>query len=121
MTDYLLSHQLLPEALGRGELVAGLALLPWILLWWLSEELLVKPFVPSAGTGFSSTCLFPRGAPGPPLCTALEPSLPEPLGNTWFWPGASGLQALPPLPYPSPTGHMEATEEPGGDFLRAAG
>lgn len=97
MTDYLLSHQLLPEALGRGELVAGLAWLPLILLWELSEWLPVKPSAPSAGTGLSSICLFPGGAHrSTSACTALEPFLPESFRNTSFWPEASRLQSRRP-------------------------
>lgn len=63
MTDYLLSHQLLPEALGRGELVA---------LRPAAEEALC----PSAGTGFFIS-LFHRGATSPPLCAQPQSLCPQ--------------------------------------------
>lgn len=81
VTDYLLSHQLLPEALGRGELVAVLAVLPWILLWWLLEWLLVRSRDPSSGTGFFHYLSFPQRGLRVHLCVhspgAFSPRITE--------------------------------------------
>lgn len=90
MTDYLLSHQLLPEALGRGELVAGLVRPPWILFWWLAEWLLVKPFDLSASAVSLGHFSFPQRGLHVHLCVhslgAFSPSQSEtrPLGQGPF-------------------------------------
>lgn len=104
--------------------MAGLAVLPRILLWWLSSRLLVKPFAPRSsrpGSGpwglvSNSIYLSPRRACRESffVCTALRLffqnfSGMHPLGQG---PLASRLPLQPP---------KEVTEKPSGDFLGAMG
>lgn len=68
VTDDLLSHQLLPEALGRGELVAGLVMLPWILFWWFSRGAAGEAFDLSARAAFLRHLSFPQRSLQAHLC-----------------------------------------------------
>lgn len=115
MTDYLLSHQLLPEALGRGELVAGLVMLPWILLWWLFEWLLVRSCDPSAGTGSLCNLSFPQRGLQVHLCVHSPGAFsPRIILRNVLLGRAFSLQSVPPA-------SMEITEEPSEDFPGAVG